>query len=86
MAKKITIPVSGMHCAACAPTIEAALRRVPGVIEAEVDAELKAAIKVSEETPAPSLESLFTEVFAELPWHLKEQQAELLAGPRAKGH
>ncbi|NUO54119.1 MAG: thiamine pyrophosphate-dependent dehydrogenase E1 component subunit alpha [Polyangiaceae bacterium] len=55
-------------------------------IEAEVDAELKAAIKVSEETPAPSLESLFDQVFAELPWHLKEQQAELLNGPRAKGH
>lgn len=55
-------------------------------IEAEVDAELKAAIQVSEKTPPPSLESLFTEVYAELPWHLREQQAELLAGPRAKGH
>ncbi len=55
-------------------------------IEAEMDAELKAAIKVAEETPAPSLESLFEQVFAELPWHLKEQQAELLSGPRAKGH
>ncbi len=55
-------------------------------IEAEIDAELKAAIQVSEKTPGPSLESLFTEVYAELPWHLKEQQAELLAGPRAKGH
>jgi Cu2+-exporting ATPase len=32
------LAVDGMHCAACAPTIEAALRRVPGVIEAEVDA------------------------------------------------
>ena len=31
------LAVDGMHCAACAPTIEAALRRVPGVIEAEVD-------------------------------------------------
>jgi Cu2+-exporting ATPase len=29
--------VDGMYCAACAPTIEAALRGVPGVIEAEVD-------------------------------------------------
>jgi pyruvate dehydrogenase E1 component alpha subunit len=55
-------------------------------IEAEVDAELKAAIQVAEKTPAPSLESLFSEVYAELPWHLREQQAELLAGPRAKGH
>ncbi|MBL9024783.1 MAG: thiamine pyrophosphate-dependent dehydrogenase E1 component subunit alpha [Myxococcales bacterium] len=55
-------------------------------IEAEVDAELKAAIQVAEKTPGPSLESLFSEVYAELPWHLREQQAELLAGPRAKGH
>ena len=31
------LAVDGMHCAACAPTIEAALRRMPGVIEAEVN-------------------------------------------------
>jgi Cu2+-exporting ATPase len=31
------LAVDGMHCAACAPTIEAALRRVPGVLEAEVN-------------------------------------------------
>src|SRR5512134_3505014 len=29
--------VDGMYCAACAPTIEAALRGVPGVVEAEVN-------------------------------------------------
>jgi Cu2+-exporting ATPase len=32
-----TLSVEGMYCAACAPTIEAALRRVPGVVDAEVD-------------------------------------------------
>jgi Cu2+-exporting ATPase len=32
------LAVDGMHCAACAPTIEAALRGVPGVVEAEVNA------------------------------------------------
>jgi Cu2+-exporting ATPase len=31
------LAVEGMHCAACAPAIEAALRGVPGVIDAEVD-------------------------------------------------
>ena len=31
------LAVDGMHCAACAPAIEAALRGVPGVVEAEVD-------------------------------------------------
>lgn len=55
-------------------------------IEAEVDAELRAAVAVAEKTPAPSLESLFDDVFAELPWHLAEQRAQLRNGPRAKGH
>ncbi|MFO0617844.1 MAG: thiamine pyrophosphate-dependent enzyme [Polyangiaceae bacterium] len=55
-------------------------------IEAEVDAELRAAIQVSEATAAPPLESLFEEVFATMPWHLEEQRDELLRGPRAKKH
>jgi 2-oxoisovalerate dehydrogenase E1 component alpha subunit len=55
-------------------------------IEAEVDAELKAAIVVAEKTPTPSLESMFEDVFAEVPWHLAEQRDELVRGPRAKGH
>jgi pyruvate dehydrogenase E1 component alpha subunit len=55
-------------------------------IEVEIEAELKAAIAVSEKTPPPPLESLFEDVFAELPWHLAEQRDELLRGPRAKGH
>lgn len=55
-------------------------------IEAQVDKELKEAIAVAEKTGAPSLDSMFEEVFAELPWHLREQRDELLAGPRAKGH
>src|SRR5262245_61947597 len=33
-----SLRLSGMHCAACAGTIEQALRRVPGVIDAEVSA------------------------------------------------
>jgi len=32
------VVVQGMHCAACAFTVEAALRKVPGVIEAQVNA------------------------------------------------
>jgi 2-oxoisovalerate dehydrogenase E1 component alpha subunit len=55
-------------------------------IEAAVDAELKEAIKVAEATPAPGLETMFEGVFAEKPWHLVEQQQQLLAGPRAKKH
>jgi 2-oxoisovalerate dehydrogenase E1 component alpha subunit len=55
-------------------------------LEAEVDAELRAAIKVAEATDAPSLDSMFEEVYFDMPWHLREQKAELQAGTRPKGH
>jgi Cu+-exporting ATPase len=35
--KKITIPVSGMHCASCAHNIEINVRRLPGVSKAEAN-------------------------------------------------
>jgi len=38
-----TLRISGMHCAACADTLEAALRRVPGVVGATVSAAGQAA-------------------------------------------
>ncbi|MFT3766172.1 MAG: thiamine pyrophosphate-dependent enzyme [Minicystis sp.] len=55
-------------------------------LEAEIDAALRAAIAVAEKTPAPPIDSLFDDVFAELPWHLVEQREQLRKGPRAKGH
>ncbi len=55
-------------------------------LEASVDAELRAAIKVSEAAPLPSLDSMFEDVYAKLPWHLEEQRNELKNGPRAKKH
>ena len=55
-------------------------------LESKIDAEIKAAVASAEKKPQPTLESMFDDVFAELPWHLKEQRAQLLAGPRAKGH
>jgi 2-oxoisovalerate dehydrogenase E1 component alpha subunit len=55
-------------------------------LEADLEAELKAAIAIAEKTPPPSLESMFEDVYGELPWHLVEQREELLKGPRAKGH
>ncbi len=55
-------------------------------IESQVDQELKAAIQVAEGTGAPSLDSMFEDVYAEMPWHLREQRDELVKGPRAKGH
>jgi pyruvate dehydrogenase E1 component alpha subunit len=55
-------------------------------IEAELEVELKAAIAAAEQTPAPSLDSMFEDVFATPPWHLVEQREALKRGPRAKGH
>ncbi|APR74899.1 Branched-chain alpha-keto acid dehydrogenase, E1 component, alpha subunit protein [Minicystis rosea] len=55
-------------------------------VEAEVDTELRAAVAVAEKTPAPPIDSLFDDVFAELPWHLVEQREQLRKGTRAKGH
>ena len=53
----------------------------------EVDRRFKAAVAVAEQTPPPALETMFEDVYAEPPWHLVEQRAALLAGPRAaKGH
>ena len=37
MAERLTLPVRGMHCAACAGTVEGALARVPGVERAAVN-------------------------------------------------
>jgi pyruvate dehydrogenase E1 component alpha subunit len=55
-------------------------------IEVELEAELKAAIAAAESTPPPSLDSLFEDVYAAVPWHLAEQREALVKGPRAKGH
>lgn len=55
-------------------------------LEAELDAEIRAAVSEAEKAAPPSLDSLFDDVFAELPWHLVEQREALRSGPRAKGH
>jgi pyruvate dehydrogenase E1 component alpha subunit len=55
-------------------------------IEATVDAEIREAVAVSEKTPPPPLDSLFDDVFAELPWHLVEQREALRNGARPKSH
>jgi pyruvate dehydrogenase E1 component alpha subunit len=55
-------------------------------MEAEIVAEIKAAITVAKKTEPPSIDSLFEDVYAALPWHLEEQREELRSAPRAKGH
>ena len=46
-------------------------------IQEEVENEIVTVIKQSEKVTAPSMLSMFTDVFAEMPWHLKEQSDEL---------
>jgi 2-oxoisovalerate dehydrogenase E1 component alpha subunit len=55
-------------------------------LEAELENELRDVVAEAEKTSAPSLDSMFEDVYAELPWHLVEQRAELRKGPRVKGH
>jgi len=55
-------------------------------LEAELDAEIIAAIKEVEPLPPPARETLFDDVYQELPWHLREQREQLLATPPAVPH
>lgn len=44
-----------------------------------IEAEIGRAIKVAEAAPPPPIESLFEDVYAQMPWHLRAQLAELSA-------
>ncbi len=48
-----------------------------------VDAALRDAVASAEAVPPPPLSSMFEDVYAKMPWHLREQRAQLLSGPRA---
>jgi 2-oxoisovalerate dehydrogenase E1 component alpha subunit len=50
----------------------------------EITDELMAAVKRASEVGLPPVESLFDDVFSDLPPHLQEQRAEMLSRPRAK--
>jgi 2-oxoisovalerate dehydrogenase E1 component alpha subunit len=52
-------------------------------LRADIDARFREAVAAAEKTPPPALESMFDDVYAKVPWHLAEQRAELVAGPRA---
>ena len=53
-------------------------------LEERVRGELNACIDRAEAAAAPSITSMFEDVFEHMPAHLQEQQAECLNGPRAK--
>lgn len=49
-------------------------------IQEEVENELVSTIKAEEKVPPPALGTLFTDVYAEVPWHIKEEMDEALSG------
>jgi pyruvate dehydrogenase E1 component alpha subunit/2-oxoisovalerate dehydrogenase E1 component alpha subunit len=55
-------------------------------LEAELNAEIGAAIVEVEKHGPPARETIFDDVYAELPWHLREQREELLRHEPAPGH
>ena len=55
-------------------------------LEQELNAEIAAAVTEVEAMGPPTRETLFDDVYAELPWHLAEQRAELLRTPPAPSH
>ena len=55
-------------------------------LEAQLNAEIADAVAAAEDLDGPDRESLFDDVYAELPWHLREQRAELLARGPAPAH
>jgi TPP-dependent pyruvate/acetoin dehydrogenase alpha subunit len=48
----------------------------------EIDAQIADAVRVVEPLPPPPLGTLFEDVYADPPWHLREQADELARGPR----
>jgi pyruvate dehydrogenase E1 component alpha subunit/2-oxoisovalerate dehydrogenase E1 component alpha subunit len=55
-------------------------------LEEELTAEIAAAVNLVEALPPPARETLFDDVYAELPWNLEEQRRELAQMPEAPQH
>jgi pyruvate dehydrogenase E1 component alpha subunit len=54
----------------------------------EIDAEMTRVIKEREAVPPPAPSTLFTDVYAEMPWHIREEAEEFMreeGGPSSKG-
>jgi 2-oxoisovalerate dehydrogenase E1 component alpha subunit len=49
----------------------------------ETDRRFRDAVRVAEQTRPPPLDSMFEDVYEKPPWHLAEQRAAVLKGPRA---
>ncbi|AKV00953.1 Branched-chain alpha-keto acid dehydrogenase, E1 component, alpha subunit [Labilithrix luteola] len=55
-------------------------------LEEELTAEIGAVVNEVEALPLPARQSLFDDVYAELPWNLREQRDALMALPPAPSH
>jgi pyruvate dehydrogenase E1 component alpha subunit/2-oxoisovalerate dehydrogenase E1 component alpha subunit len=55
-------------------------------LEDELNAQILAAVKEAEAHDLPARDTLFDDVYAELPWHLREQRDLLRKLPPAPGH
>jgi pyruvate dehydrogenase E1 component alpha subunit/2-oxoisovalerate dehydrogenase E1 component alpha subunit len=55
-------------------------------LDEELGEEVNEAVKKVEALPPPARESIFDDVYAELPWNLREQRKDLLAHPAAPSH
>ena len=55
-------------------------------LEEELNAEIAAAVTAIEALPPPDRETLFDDVYKELPWNLQEQRDELRRTPPAPAH
>lgn len=49
----------------------------------ECEEEMRQCVRRAEDRPPALLRDLFTDVYADQPWHLREQQEQCLTGPRA---
>ena len=50
-------------------------------LQSEVAQEVEDAIQAAEKMENPPLESIFQDVYAEMPWHIREQMHEIIADP-----
>ena len=56
------------------------------VIVADLERKFREAVEIAERTAKRRLESMFDDVYAKPPWHLVEERAELVSGPRPPDH
>ena len=72
--ERITIPVSGMHCAACVSKVESALGDLPGVEQAQANLAASSAAVVCDldQLSLPAVEEAVRDIGYQVPWERLE--------------